>query len=95
VPVAVLAREQLDKAWVAGRIGQFAWAEAAACIGTPTEQVFFGDAYTEAWKICARCPVISECRAETDRCEQFTTEVHGFFGGESPRERMRRRRGGR
>jgi hypothetical protein len=71
-----------------------AWMLLAACDGAPI-QVFFpekGSTYAKAKRICSKCPVIAECRRDTDMIERrLSGELWGFFGGETPRARARRR----
>ncbi len=74
-----------------------AWAASAACRDADAE-IFFpekGQGYAAARKICAGCPVLRECRAYIDRIEAEVGQTGwlGMYGGESPRERYRRRRG--
>jgi WhiB family transcriptional regulator, redox-sensing transcriptional regulator len=73
------------------------WRSSAACLGADVE-LFFpsgpGATYAEARAICARCPVMLDCRRACDRAEGHATRLFGVFGGESPRERAARRRGG-
>ena len=73
----------------------WAWLEGAACSGSRVE-VFFpvkGESYAEARSVCGRCPVLAECRAEIDRVESRLRgpDVQGFYAGETPAERRRRR----
>jgi hypothetical protein len=73
----------------------WAWLQGAACSGSRVE-VFFpvkGESYAEARSICARCPVLAECRSEIDRVEARLRgpDVQGFYAGETPSERRRRR----
>ena len=74
----------------------FAWMGAAACAGAPTDAFFpeRGSSYATGKAICARCPVIAECRAEIDRLEGRLagSEVQGLYAGETPAQRHRRRR---
>jgi hypothetical protein len=55
-----------------------------------------GDAsmFEQAKAICAAYPVIADCRAMTDRAERGLSQPYldGVFAGESPLERVRRRR---
>lgn len=72
------------------------WFERAACDGMDTE-IFFPSFSSDlpAKRVCARCPVIEECRAATDRMERGVVthhEIHGIFGGENPTERAARRK---
>jgi hypothetical protein len=77
------------------------WQGRAACLGVPLE-VFFLDApasaraFDHAREICAACPVIAECRVMTDRAERGMSHsrLYRFVGGETPVERVRRRRAG-
>lgn len=72
------------------------WTDAAACKGKPLEWFFptKGGTLRQAKALCARCPVVQQCRDATDIMENGATQpvhVHGFFGGESPNQRMARR----
>lgn len=71
------------------------WVELAACRGMdPT--IFYplrGQALDPARAVCARCPVVAECLAESDRTEDRTRgHVFGFRGGMSAGRRIERRR---
>lgn len=64
------------------------WHDQAACAGAT--DVFFSDrSIPQAKAICAGCPVREECLAEN------LGEKFGVFGGTTPRERARLRRGTR
>jgi WhiB family redox-sensing transcriptional regulator len=86
---AVLGRnaaEYVEPSWMTDR---------PACAGTDPE-VFFprvGDHYNAALarRICARCPIMAECR------EQHLDEQYGIWGGTNgrQRQRLRARRPGR
>ena len=68
------------------------WVERAACRDADPD-VFFparGESATAARAICEGCPVIPECRRYVDRLE-VGHYAWGFYAGESPRERQRRR----
>ncbi len=73
------------------------WRDDALCRGLPIE-VFFPQGrgrhadFRRAEAICSFCPVMRECRAENDRLESRTGELYGYVGGESPRQRVARRR---
>jgi Transcription factor WhiB len=73
------------------------WMQQAACAGTDLS-VFYpasGDhSYTVAREIRGRCPVIEDCRATCDRAEgrRPLGEIFGMCAGESPKERLARRR---
>jgi WhiB family redox-sensing transcriptional regulator len=76
------------------------WLDEATCRGVPID-VFFLEGgrrqggYQDARAICAKCPVMAECRAWNDEMERgvaSTRHIGGFFGGESPEERRARRR---
>ena len=76
-----------------------AWIAEAACAGAPNH-VFFperGSSYATGKAMCARCPVIEECRAEIDRVEARLAgfDVQGLYAGETPGQRRRRRRDAR
>jgi hypothetical protein len=73
----------------------WAWLEGAACAGARVD-IFFpvkGESYAEARSVCRRCPVLQECRAEIDRVEGRLRgpDAQGFYAGETPAERRRRR----
>ena len=75
----------------------WAWLEGAACAGAQVD-IFFpvkGESYAEARSVCRRCPVLQECRAEIDRVEGRLRgpDAQGFYAGETPAERRRRRSG--
>ena len=73
------------------------WQSDAACRGLPLD-VFFPEGtgvgkFEAARAVCAGCPVIEDCRAMTDRAERgLSSDVFGVFAGETPHERVRRRR---
>jgi hypothetical protein len=50
-------------------------------------------AWDVARAMCARCPVLNECRQAGDQLEAGASpsSIQGFRGGETPRERMGRR----
>lgn len=67
-----------------------AWFVDAACRGAPTH-IWYphrGDDTTEARAICARCPVIAECRDHAID----TRELFGIWGGTAERQRRTLRR---
>lgn len=68
------------------------WSVDAACAGKPFA-VFFPEGkhpdYRAAKRVCSTCPVREDCLAE------FIGESDGVYGGYSPRERERLRRGSR
>lgn len=78
------------------------WLQDAACAGVepdvffppstpnPVQQARF---YAPALRICKDCPVVAECRADADSWESSGGYVYGVRGGETPRERNRRRAG--
>ena len=49
---------------------------------------------TEALTLCRYCPVSAECLAMADAAEiaNFPGMVHGIYGGETPRQRIARRK---
>ena len=74
------------------------WQTLAACRGIDVA-VFFpphAGSYTEARAICGRCSVVDECRQMADRAEADVPAAHvaGMFAGETPSERIARRRYG-
>ena len=93
--MGVLARD-VAEAWPAWSTPA-AWQLDAACRDLPLT-VFYPDGtgaskFEQAKAICAGCPVIEQCRAMTDRAERgLSSDVFGVFAGESPLERVRRRR---
>ena len=95
--MGVLARDVVE-AWPAWN-APASWQADAACRGLPLT-VFLppgagaASKFEQAKTICASCPVIADCRAMTDRAERGLSQsyVHGVFAGESPLERVRRRR---
>lgn len=65
--------------------GSVTWQKQAACLGENLT-VFFpshGD-YERARKVCADCPVTSECLAYA---HSFDFDNYGMFGGLTPDER--------
>lgn len=81
--------------------GRASWLRSAACAAEDPD-LFHPDkddpqrgAKVERAKaVCARCPVIAECRDLADRLEgrKGKGEIYGVWGGESVTERLRRRR---
>ena len=74
----------------------YGWMDVAACSGYPVD-IFFperGGSYALAKVTCDRCPVVRDCRREIDRAERQLAEadVQGMYAGETPAERVRRRR---
>lgn len=69
------------------------WADQAACASTDPELFYAPDhpgagAYRSAKRICANCPVKTECLADAmERVEQW-----GVWGGLAPDERLALRR---
>lgn len=69
------------------------WREKAACKDTDPA-MWFGHASGDMSlqrRLCAGCPALAECRADVDARERAEYEVHGFWAGETPAERMARR----
>ncbi|MHB1598796.1 MAG: WhiB family transcriptional regulator [Acidimicrobiales bacterium] len=65
------------------------WSDQAACKGLSTS-LFFprdGEPAKAAREICARCPVVEQCRAVA----VADASLHGIWGGTSPEERERLR----
>jgi hypothetical protein len=92
--VGVLERD-VHAAWTVHGLGEDdprAWRLLAACDGVPI-QVFFpekGCTYTTAKRICSSCPVIAECRRDTDTIEgRFPGPSCGDSSEARPRERGR------
>lgn len=78
--------------------GRPVWHREAACRGR-VELLFpamtvAAHVYPFARTLCRRCPVLEECRAEGDRLEEDQGEnnIYGLRAGESPGERVSRRR---
>jgi WhiB family redox-sensing transcriptional regulator len=69
------------------------WRQDAACLGVDPA-VFFpeGASYAPARAICSRCPVLEDCRAWNDKAEGRSVRLFGVYAGESPQERVARRR---
>ena len=69
------------------------WRFDAACRDVDAS-VFFPERgeYGRARAICSRCPVIDDCRAWNDRAEAGSGRLFGVYAGESPAERVARRR---
>lgn len=82
------------------------WRDQAACRpGQPVDPEWFfvpddtskkgRQLVGRAKAICDQCPVLAECRAECDRVEGLdrknAAHLFGIFGGETERERVRRR----
>lgn len=79
-------------------IADVTWQDRAACADKPTDMFFRRGATPEAIAlgVCAKCPVLEECRAWTDEHEHGRTDLSwlaGIFGGETPAMRARRRSG--
>lgn len=77
------------------------WQKDANCIeDTSPDRWFMPESYPSLKKICATCPVIDKCRDATDAAEinrygeKALTRalIHGLFAGETPRERILRRK---
>lgn len=70
------------------------WSDRAACRGMPLDMFFDSERWSGALATCARCPVRDECRTWNDRQEAALAfgALAGVFGGETPRQRTRRRR---
>lgn len=71
------------------------WMADAACAGADPAAFFpeRGEDTGPALALCARCPVVDECR--TYALEQPGRTDHGVWGGTSARERRRLRAGGK
>lgn len=70
------------------------WWDAARCLGI-SSNVFFAKEHEKlALKICAKCPVIVECRRTNDFAERHVTSTYwdGVYGGETAAQRRRRAR---
>ncbi len=74
------------------------WRDRAACLGMDPELWFPAPsdelARQQALQVCARCPVIEDCRAEVTRRESGSprAHVHGIYGGWTAAERQSMRR---
>ncbi|SFK74839.1 WhiB family transcriptional regulator [Streptomyces pini] len=72
-----------------------AWRDRAACLGADTD-LFFpetggpNNGTSRALAICARCPVVAECREYIDRVESSPgyRTFHGVWGGATADERQ-------
>ena len=87
--VAAIAPKRADRSWI----------EQAACTSPGVDpDVFFPDAANQsspAKHLCAACPVWKECQNAFDRAEKYSKTawgLHGVVGGETPLERVARRR---
>ncbi len=80
-------------AWATDRL----WMIWAACSPKDAERFFPGvmsrGTTKEVKEICARCPVIEQCRRDVDKLEaaQQFAYWYGVWAGETPLERRRRR----
>jgi hypothetical protein len=72
------------------------WRERALCAQPQADpDLWYDDARAaEAIAICAGCPVLERCRASADAHERGLSRTHiaGVWGGEHPRDRLRRGR---
>ena len=67
------------------------WRNQAACAGV-SDYVFFDPGYyTEALRFCRHCPVRADCQTMNDQAETRYSRFFGVFGGETPKQRTRRR----
>ena len=78
---------------------RWTWMNDAACAGMSINIFFPRNAdegvfdFSIARVVCAGCPVKAECRAFIDRIETMPgNQAFGFWGGETPKERSKRRR---
>lgn len=68
------------------------WRNQAACAGVG-EYVFFDPGmYQEALLFCRHCPVRADCQNMNDQAETRYSRYFGVFGGETPKQRVNRRR---
>lgn len=70
------------------------WQDDAACRGRDTNIFMRQARQKEARAICAKCPVLAECREWNDAWEGDNVTQNsliGIFAGESPGERCDRR----
>jgi hypothetical protein len=93
--MGVLAR-QIAEAWPRWIEPRSSWQAFAACVGHELG-VFYPEAhesYAQARSICSACLVLEDCRRFVDAAERRlpASAIYGFFAGESPSERIRRRR---
>jgi WhiB family transcriptional regulator, redox-sensing transcriptional regulator len=81
-------------------VSEWTWLDQAACVGTDPELFFqFGDgAYTAARRVCAGCPVRTECLGkamaeespeEGESQESNRERRHGIRAGLTAHERWR------
>ena len=75
------------------------WMDDANCAGAPIEAFFPGGDSRYPWgrarAMCAKCPVLEECRSWNDEMEKGVIserQMAGFYAGETPDERVARRR---
>lgn len=68
-----------------------AWRANAACAGEEAELFFASDTTTQALDVCAGCPVIAQCHADTTEWENRTRSrrfyASGVVGGTTGSER--------
>lgn len=78
-------------------VGALAWAAAAACQAYPAdwwhpEGRKWREDQERALAVCQGCTVRAECRALADEWERTAAATLGVWGGESPEDRLARRR---
>ena len=76
--------------------GALDWQDKASCRDSGRELFFDPRRQAEALNVCRYCPVTIECLALADATEvaNFPGRVHGIYGGETPRQRIARRKPG-
>jgi hypothetical protein len=71
------------------------WELYAACRGAGPEMFHDAKRTADCLAVCHRCPVIEECRSMADDVEKYEQDLHcvvGIYGGETPKQRIERRR---
>jgi WhiB family redox-sensing transcriptional regulator len=66
------------------------WRAEAACKGAPISLFFSDSNEAEAKAICAKCPVLTQCRSFFLQ-EEWNLDKWGVFGGLTPAERKEAR----
>lgn len=86
-------RQPPDRTQAAQR-GALSWQDKASCRDSGPELFFDSHRQAEAISVCRYCPVTAECLALADATEvaNFPGRVHGIYGGETPRQRIARRK---
>jgi len=71
------------------------WELYAACRGAGPEMFHDAKRTADCLAVCHRCPVIEERRSMADDVEKYEQDLHcvvGIYGGETPKQRIERRR---